>query len=304
MKINKNATKILIIGSKGFIGSHAFSYFKKLNYRVLGCDVVTDYVNEDYIQIEATNSDYNTIFENNKIDVCINCSGAASVPLSIKFPLKDFNLNTLNVFKILEAIRTCQPKCKFINLSSAAVYGNPESLPIKENFKLSPLSPYGIHKMQAEQICREYNAYYNVATCSLRIFSAYGNGLMKQLFWDLYKKFKSGDLVELYGTGNETRDFIHVEDVINAIHQVIKNGLFNGNEINIANGEEYTIEFVAELFKNSLDPKKEISFNNKVKEGDPLNWRADISKLQSFGYKRTVSLENGIKRYINWVNSL
>ena len=296
--------QILVIGSKGFIGSHAIAFFKNKNHNVIGCDVVTDYDNADYIQIDATNSDYHFIFENNQFDVCINCSGAASVPLSIQFPLKDFNLNTLNVFKILDAIRTTQPNCKFINLSSAAVYGNPESLPITEDFKLKPLSPYGIHKMQAEQICKEFYDYYSIATCSLRIFSAYGNGLRKQLLWDLFKKFNTGENIELFGTGNETRDFIHVDDVINAIHCVINKGTFTGNQINLANGEEYTIKFIADLFKNNLNSEATITFNNQVKAGDPLNWKADISKIQAMGYKPTMTLESGVKNYIHWAKNL
>src|SRR6476620_7395882 len=140
--------KILVIGSKGFIGLNVYDFLKKNNYEVLGCDVVTDYTDKNYFQIDATNSDFHHIFEKKNIGVYINCSGAASVPLSLEFPLKDFSLNTLNVFKILEAIRTYRPKCKFINLSSAAVYGNPDSLPIKEEAVLKPLSPYGIHKKQ------------------------------------------------------------------------------------------------------------------------------------------------------------
>ncbi len=296
--------RVLIIGSKGFIGSHAVTYFKNQNYSVLGCDVVTDYDNSDYIQIDATNSDYHFIFENYQFDVCINCSGAASVPLSIQFPLKDFNLNTLNVFKILDAIRTTQPKCKFINLSSAAVYGNPEKLPITEDFKLKPLSPYGIHKMQSEQICQEFYDYYAIETCSLRIFSAFGNGLRKQLLWDLFKKFSSGENIELYGTGNETRDFIHVDDVINAIDCVIKNGEFSGNQINLANGEEYTIKYIADLYKNYLNSEATITFNNQVKPGDPLNWRADISKIKALGYQPKMSLETGVKKYIHWAKNL
>lgn len=296
--------KILIIGSKGFIGSYAVTYFLNQNYKVTGCDVVTDYDNPDYLQIDATNSDYHFIFEKHQFDICINCSGAASVPLSIEFPLKDFNLNTFNVFKILDAIRITQPKCKFINLSSAAVYGNPDILPITEDFKLKPLSPYGIHKMQAEQICKEFHDYYSIATCSLRIFSAYGNGLKKQLLWDLFKKFNTGEDIVLYGTGNETRDFIHVDDVINAIHCVIKKGTFTGNEINLANGTEYTIKFIADLFKTNLNSKAIITFNNQVKPGDPLNWRADITKIKEMGYQSNITLENGVKNYILWAKNI
>lgn len=296
--------KILIIGSKGFIGFHAMEYFKNQNFIVLGCDVVTDYVSKDYYQIDATNSDFHALFEKYQFDACLNCSGAASVPLSLEFPLKDFNLNTLNVFKILEAIRTYQPSCKFINLSSAAVYGNPTQLPINEMSQLKPLSPYGIHKLQAEQIVQEFSDFYKIPTCSLRIFSAYGNGLRKQLFWDMYQKFLNADAISLYGTGKESRDFIHVDDIVRAFHLVLENGKFNGEATNIANGEEFTIEYVAELFRSNFEGHKTIAFNNQVKQGDPLNWRADISMLKSLGYQQTISLEAGIQSYIHWVNSL
>ncbi|MGV9003527.1 NAD-dependent epimerase/dehydratase family protein [Flavobacterium sp.] len=291
---------ILIIGSKGFIGQHASEFFRTQNYTVFGCDVVTDYTGKNYFQIDATNSDYQDIFKNNVVDVCINCSGAASVPLSLEFPLKDFNLNTVNVFKIAEAIRLYQPDCKFINLSSAAVYGNPESLPIKESFKLHPLSPYGIHKMQAEQILSEYHSFYNLKTCSVRIFSAYGNGLKKQLLWDLYNKFISNKSIELYGTGNESRDFIHISDLIKALALIIEKGTFENEQINIANGQELTIRHIAETFKSILNVEQNIVFNNKVKEGDPLNWRADISKLKAMGYENRMSIEKGIEEYIYW----
>lgn len=296
--------KLLIIGSKGFIGLHALNYFKSVGFSVMGCDVVTDYTSSDYFQIDATNSDYHSLFEKYSFDICINCSGAASVPLSLEFPLKDFSLNTLNVFKILDAIRTYQPTCKFINLSSAAVYGNPTQLPISENAQVKPLSPYGIHKLQAEQIVKEFFDFYGIASCSLRIFSAYGNGLKKQLFWDMYQKFSQSDTIELYGTGQESRDFIHVDDIVQAFHLIITQSKFEGEAINLANGEEYTIAHVSELFAKRFEHEKRIIFNNKVKPGDPLNWRADISVLKSLGYQKKVMLEDGIHRYIDWINTL
>lgn len=296
--------KILIIGSKGFIGQHAMDYFEGKNFDVIGCDVVTDYNTKNYVQIDATNSDYRSLFEQHAFDFCINCSGAASVPLSLENPLRDFTLNTLNVFKILETIRNVRPACKFVNLSSAAVYGNPVSLPISEKAALQPLSPYGIHKLQAEQIVKEFYDYYGIATCSLRIFSAYGNGLRKQLLWDIYQKFCKSDTIELFGTGQESRDFIHVDDIVHALEVVMTGAHFCGENINVANGEEYTISEVAALFRENFPAAKIIQFNNQVKQGDPTNWRADISLLKSLGYSRKVSLEEGIARYIAWVNTL
>jgi dTDP-glucose 4,6-dehydratase/UDP-glucose 4-epimerase len=137
---------ILVIGSKGFIGSHCVDYFSREN-EVWGCDVVLDYNTPRYISIDSVDSDFLEIFQNHKFDVCINCSGAANVPFSLEKPFNDFKLNALNVFKLLEAIRLHAPACRFITMSSAAVYGNPESLPITESQECKPVSPYGYHKV-------------------------------------------------------------------------------------------------------------------------------------------------------------
>ena len=151
--------KILIIGSKGFIGSHAYRYFKEKHSETYSADVAVDYSDKNYFTIDSSNSDFNEIFEKISFDFCINCSGAASVPDSLVHTTRDFTLNTFNVFKILEAIKKHAPNCKFINLSSAAVYGNPKKLPITETDEISPISPYGFHKKMAEEILTEYNTF-------------------------------------------------------------------------------------------------------------------------------------------------
>lgn len=294
--------KILIIGSKGFIGSAALNFYFHNNYVVFGCDIVNDYTSENYFQIDATNSDFHQIFKSYDFDVCINCSGAASVPQSLQNPLRDFTLNTYNVAKLLEAIKEYQPNCKFVNLSSAAVYGNPIELPIKESSICNPISPYGIHKKFAEELCTEYQEYFNLKTCNVRIFSAFGNGLKKQLIWDLYQKFKTHTSIELFGTGEETRDFIHIDDIISALTYIINNGDFKGENYNIANGQEIKIKDIAKLFAKLTGSQKTIIFNQQQKEGDPIFWRADITKIKSFGYEQKISIEEGLRKYIQWAN--
>jgi UDP-glucose 4-epimerase len=290
---------ILIIGSKGFIGSHCVTHFSK-THNVWQSDVVVDYTTSNYIQVDATNADYNDIFRQQPFNVCINCSGAASVPDSIKNPQRDFMLNTVNVFKQLDAIRKHNPNCKYINLSSAAVYGNPKYLPINEDHPLNPISPYGMHKKMAESICKEFYETYKIGTCSLRVFSAYGNGLQKQLFWDLYKK-GSSESVALYGTGAESRDFIHVSDLVNAIALVVEKGNFNNEIINVANGNEITIQEVVSTFYNAFKPAIAIHFRGEERKGDPLNWVAEISKLNALGYKTKICIKEGLINYIQWL---
>lgn len=295
--------KILIIGSKGFIGSHCFDFFSQQN-EVWGCDVLLDYNSSRYISIDAVDSDFLEIFRQHKFDVCINCSGAANVPFSLQKPFNDFKLNTLNVFKILEAIRLCTPNCKFITMSSAAVYGNPESLPISETQKNMPVSPYGFHKMMAEQICAEFSRFWGIKTCCLRIFSAYGPRLKKQLFWDLYHKIVEQEQPTLWGTGNESRDFIFISDIIKIIDLAIRHSKFDGEIVNVANGEQTTIRKVAETVKIITGTKKIILFNGEERKGDPINWEADISIIKKWGYNKSVNIEDGISLYIDWINKL
>jgi len=291
--------KILIIGSKGFIGSHCVAFFLK-EHQVWQCDVVVDYVTPNYFLLDATNNNFDEIFRAHQFDVCINCSGAASVPDSIKNPQRDFVLNTSNVFLQLDGLRRHIKDCKYINISSAAVYGNPEALPVKENQQLSPISPYGKHKKMAEEICEEFFEQYGTKTCSIRVFSAYGPGLKKQLFWDLYQKYKRGEAIELFGTGRESRDFIYISDLVQAINCVVLHASFNGDCINVANGKEITIARVAEIFYGLIDEKIKPVFAGHQRKGDPINWVAAIDVLSGLGYNQTVAIEDGLSKYIAW----
>ncbi|HAT66578.1 MAG TPA: dTDP-glucose 4,6-dehydratase, partial [Flavobacteriaceae bacterium] len=140
---------------------------------------------------------------------------------------------------------------------------------------------------------------YGIPTCSLRIFSAYGPGLQKQLFWDLYQKSIKDSTIKLYGTGAESRDFIYISDLVQAIELAIEKALFKSDTINVANGKEVTIAQVAETFFTNTP--SEFIFGGEERKGDPSNWVADISQLKTMGYKTKVSLEEGIKNYWQWL---
>lgn len=299
--------KVLIIGSKGFIGTALTKHLSHKGYEVLETDIVQEYGNKNYVQLDPNASDYEfeVLFNNQSFDVCVNCSGAAVVSDSFNNALHDYRLNTVNVYRILNSIRVHNPLCRFITLSSAAVYGSPEELPIKETQRLEPMSPYGFHKAQSEEVCEYFSRLFNLNTVALRIFSAYGPGLKKQLFWDLYQKvLKSEDKIELFGTGNETRDFIFVEDVCRVIELVMNQDSKGYKVFNVASGQESRIENVATEFYNQLGYKGAVEFSQKSLEGYPSKWLADISSLQDLGFKSLVNLEEGISKYIQWVKSI
>jgi dTDP-glucose 4,6-dehydratase/UDP-glucose 4-epimerase len=236
-------------------------------------------------------------------DICLNASGSANVQFSFENPQLDYRLNTANVYYILDAIRQYNPSCKFINLSSAAVYGNSITLPINETAELAPISPYGRHKAYSENICREFFEVFNVETVSLRIFSAYGDGLRKQLLWDVVEKIKNSSYgeIELFGTGRETRDYIYISDLIRAIDCIISYGQFYAQPVNIASGIESTVSDVATIIAKKLGADVRIKFGNQQKAGDPLNWRADITALLKTGFVPEVSLPTGINNYVKWL---
>ncbi|KIC92263.1 NAD(P)-dependent oxidoreductase [Flavihumibacter sp. ZG627] len=294
--------KILILGSEGFIGSNAVRYFRELGYDVYGGDIILKQEGK-YFLINPELPEFSSIFIKEKFDVCINATGAANVQLSFEYPSLDFSLNTANVFAILEAIRKHNASCRFINLSSAAVYGNPASLPVTETSALNPLSPYGFHKLYSEFICREFHQMFSIETISLRIFSAYGEGLKKQLFWDLQKKILNSQdgVVSMFGTGMETRDFIYINDLLKAIHLIILKSKFYGQAVNIASGIETTIKNAVETFVKVSSCDFEVQFLGAAKVGDPVNWKADISILSEIGFFPDFSLEQGLINYYKWV---
>lgn len=296
--------KILIIGSNGFIGSQLSVYLKDKGFDVYGCDIMPAALTSvSYFQVDLVNPNYADILRKTECSVIINCSGAASVPNSFKTPDTDFTLNTTNVMRQLEAVRISCPDCKYLNISSAAVYGNPVGLPIKETAALSPVSPYGFHKQCAEIVCNEYRNLFNIKATSLRVFSAYGNGLKKQIFYDIAQKIMHEPEIHVFGTGNETRDYIHIKDICHAVFLLVSSDKELPPVINIANGIQISVRNVVNEIMTVLDCNKKIIFSEHNRTGDPLFWQADITLLQHFGYRQTVSLKDGVRNYIQWLKT-
>lgn len=294
--------KILVIGSLGFIGSHCFNFFRGKGDSVFGCDIYPS--NEkNYTRLNADAADYKGIFSSRDFEVCINASGSRGVGFSIENLELDHKLNVTNVALMLDALKGTNPRCKFINLSSAAIYGNHGNLPLKEDFAPAPISPYGKHKLESELLLKERYNKDGLRTCSLRIFSVYGPGLKKQIFWDMYQKTKLPDSheVRLFGTGEEIRDFIFVSDLMNAIEATMQNAVFSGEAINVASGSEITVRNAASLFLKCLDNSCNLHFIGTHKSGDPECLKADITRLKNLGFKSQTSFETGIKLYVQWL---
>ncbi|MDZ8068392.1 MAG: SDR family oxidoreductase [Nostoc sp. DedQUE08] len=296
---------VLVTGVAGFIGRYVARYFSEQGWSVIGVDNSPPenaplHNLTAYHRLKLPDPSLNNLLKEYSPNICIHCAGRASVGLSIIEPDVDFQSNTALTFEILNALRINAPRCRFIFLSSAAIYGNPESLPIGETQRCNPISPYGFHKLQSEQLCLEFSKVYDLPTASVRIFSAYGPGLRRQVLWDICRQAIYQPIVKLQGTGKESRDFIHVLDIAKALLLVATSAPMQGETYNFASGREVTISELAEMVFKSLDYKGSVEFDGMVPVGTPINWQADVTKLGSLGITDFLSLERGVRVYANW----
>ena len=298
--------KILILGSEGFIGSNLIKHFNKEGFQVYGCDLVDKpSAFFTYYQVEKSLLQWKNIFSQGQFDYCINAAGNGNVNFSLEKPFEDFQSNTLDTIQILEALRRFNPGCRYLHISSAAVYGNPVSLPVREDALCSPVSPYGWHKLMAEHACKEFSSIFDLPVAVVRPFSIYGPGLRKQLFWDVYQKFiLNNGHVELWGSGEESRDFIYIDDVVRSFSLILSNAPMNGETYNIASGTEYTVREVVNKLFEYAGKKPLITFNQIAREGNPLNWRADIAAISSLGFSPSVHIDEGIRHLSEWLEGL
>lgn len=296
---------VLITGVAGFIGSLVACFFSEQGWKVIGIDKSSPERTplsslSAYYSLKLPDPALKGLLQKHSPQVCIHCAGSASVSLSIIDPVNDFYINTALTFEILNALRLDAPSCRFIFLSSAAVYGNPESLPVSENQHLAPISPYGFHKLECEQLCLEFTKVYGLPTASVRIFSAYGPGLRRQVIWDICKKVITQKSLTLQGTGKESRDFIHALDIARALNVVATSAPMHGEVYNLGSGRETTIAELANIILDALGTNFTPQFDGVVPPGTPLNWRGDISRLNALGFIPAIPLNQGIKTFANW----
>ncbi len=300
--------KILVTGVNGFIGTHIAEKLQNDGHVVIGLDISeakSDCIT-DFYALDALKEDVQATLGNIHPDIIIHCAGLANVPFSLEHSLEDFQANTTMVYRLLEGMRRSGlTTSRFILLSSAAVYGQPDRLPIRESDELKPMSPYALHKKMAEEICLYYEKNYNFNIRILRIFSAYGPGLKKQIFWDMYQKIKKNGYMELFGTGEESRDYIYIDDLVEVISLIALDDKSDYVVWNVANGEEVFIKDIANIFakRMNIDPKL-VRFTGKIREGDPVNWCADISRIREIGYVGKTAIEEGLEGYLEWVRGM
>ncbi|MBU0898761.1 MAG: NAD-dependent epimerase/dehydratase family protein [Nanoarchaeota archaeon] len=307
---------VLITGGYGFIGSNLVRHIveNSLAERIAVIDRVhsensnkMERLNDIENKFTIIKEDIRNIKDSDKhfsdIDVIFHQAAFVSVPESIKKPSETIETNVMGTVKLLEACRKNDIE-RFVSASSAAVYGDQEIIPIKETAELKPTSPYGLSKLMAEDYCRIYSKLYGIKTVSLRYFNVYGPEQAfrryPSVLSTLFHSMKDSKPFTIYGDGEQTRDYIHISDVVQAnLLAASSKNLTKGEAVNIATGSTVSLNNLIKLVKDITNRDIEVS-HSSPRKGDLLHSVADVSMArEALGFGAKVSIEDGLKKTCN-----
>lgn len=302
---------ILVTGGAGFIGSHLVEYLLERGESVRVLDNFSS-GREKNLQclpkqlhlevIKGDISDFHTVLAAMQgIKYVFHQAGLVSVPLSIQQPQTSFRHNTIGTFNIFEAARL-SGVLRIIFASSAAVYGENNDLPLKEETACLPLSPYALEKHYAEQLANLYYRIYGLSSVGLRYFNVYGPRQSPQSSYSgvisiLVNRLLNRKRPSIYGDGEQTRDFIYVKDVVSAnIHslEVCGEGAY---VFNVGSGKSISIKqlfkLLQRILKTNIRPKY-----LPAREGDIHHSCADITQIsQLLDWQPQWEIEAALKEY-------
>lgn len=301
--------KVLITGASGFLGSYITGEFLDSDWKILAIDRNSferkrkeSLRGVHYKSLSLPSAQLKEIVSGFAPDACIHCAGRASVAESVRNPQEDYESSVLLTASLIDALATGAKSCRTVFLSSAAVYGQPASLPVSEKAQSTPLSPYGYHKRICELLMEQASRLRGVPTVALRIFSAYGPGLSRQVLWEIASQFATKGKATLKGSGRETRDFIHAADVAKAVRLVVEKAPFQGEIYNLATEQETSIRDAAEILGGFFGKPESIVFEGGKTPGDPERWVADCTRIRELGFEPSVPLQQGLYGLAEWVS--
>src|SRR5207237_47633 len=241
-----------------------------------------------YVQADVLTSDLVETVRACAPDVVLHGAGTASVAASLQTPLDDLRAAVITWANTLDAVRRSGLRPLVLFPSSAAVYGNPTALPVGEEARVNPISPYGFHKAACELLAREYAECFQLRIVVCRLFSLFGAAQRRLLVWELYRQcVAAGDTIWLAGTGTETRDYLPIEDIAAALVELAAVEQTQASDagrcliVNVASGQETTVLDLARLVRDTVAPAKEVRCRGVERAGDPRAWRADTTRLRT-----------------------
>ena len=302
--------KALVTGCAGFIGSHLTDRLLANGYKVTGIDCFTDYyarpIKETNIS-DARKNPHFTIIEKDiiemnafpDVDYVFHEAAQAGVRASWGKSFDIYTRNNIDATQRLLEWYKDKSLTKFVFASSSSVYGD-APLPMKEDMRPQPISPYGVTKLAAEHLCYLYWKNFEIPTVSLRYFTVYGprqrpDMAINKFVSDILK----GKPITVYGDGKQTRDFTFVSDVVEANLLAAK---FSENEtvFNIGGGSRISVKDLIFDIETAVG-KKAIFSHTESQKGDARDTLADNSNARrQLGWRPRVAIREGIEKYVQW----
>tara|TARA_B100001939_G_C16851670_1_gene577759 strand:- start:23 stop:1009 length:987 start_codon:yes stop_codon:yes gene_type:complete len=301
--------KCLVTGAAGFIGSNLIDKLVAQKHRVIGIDNFAtgskENLNSSIKKIKFKKIDIRNLQKLKKanlsrdVDWVFHLAGLADIVPSIKSPIDYLNTNITGTQNILEIFRKSKLK-KFIYAASASCYGIPKKFPTNENSKIDPRYPYALSKYLGEELVMSWAKIYKMPNISMRFFNVYGQrsrttgayGAVFGVF--LAQKYHNVPLT-IVGNGRQTRDFIHVDDLTDALIKAARSK-YKEKVYNIGSGRETSVNYISKFISNNF-------VNIKKRPGEPDRSLADIRKIKKdLKWRPKISLSDGINRLLKDLN--
>lgn len=296
--------KILVTGFSGFIGSHLTDRLLSEGHEVIGVDRSIKFANiqKDHPNLKMYHEDIlgNIADLFKDVQIVFHLAALTRPQWSIKYPYETTQANVLGTVKVLEHCKNNGIK-RIVFMSSSNLYGNVDKYPTPEDVTPNPMNSYALSKFIGEQYCKLFDKLYSLEWNACRPFNAYGkrmptSGIYTSAVATFINAIKTNQVIETYGTGEQRRDFIYIDDIVNQL-MLMATSEEHGEAFNCGSGTNNSIKELLELVckisnKNPINIKHPAQF-------EPDQTLADISKAEKLlGWKPKISFEEGLRRTI------
>lgn len=308
--------KALVTGTAGFVGSHLAERLIAEKHTVIGVDSFLDYYpraqkennikklssNPSFTLIEdcLTKLDLNSILKD--VDVIFHLAAQAGVRSSWGEQFVIYTTNNINATqRLLEAAKDSNIK-RFVYASSSSVYGDTDKLPMQETDTPCPVSPYGVSKLAGEHLCNLYYKNYGVPTVSLRYFTVYGPRQRPDMaFHKFFRNAINGKTLEIYGNGDQTRDFTFISDIVAATFNAASAQNAVGKVFNLGGGSRTSLKAVLDTINELTHGAIKIEYK-ETQKGDVRHTYADTSLARNIlKFNPQVGVKEGLSQEYQWI---